>query len=106
MMVQDIYLIMKQSVFLKEHGKEVRKFVELKLSQMVMFMKVNSKMECLMVEEYFIIMFNSILIKKFNTSMMGNLSRDKNMVSVKKPTSQGDVMKDIINTIRNMEMVN
>lgn len=62
-------------------------------------MKVNTKMECLMVEDCYIIMYNCTLTKKGNTSMMGNLSKDKNMAMAKKVTSQEDVMKDISNKI-------
>lgn len=71
-----------------------------------MFMKVNTKMDCLMVEDYFIIMFNSMLTKKVNTISMGILSRGKNMVLVKKVTSQEESMKDSSSIIKSMEMGN
>jgi len=73
---------------------------------MEMFMKVNTKMECFMVEVCFIIMFNSILTRKVNTYMMDNLNKDKNMALVKNVTLQVDVMKGISSTIKNMDMVN
>lgn len=39
MMVLDIYLIMKLNVSSKAHGRQVRKYVESRHFQMVMFLK-------------------------------------------------------------------
>lgn len=69
-------------------------------------MKVNIKMDNSMVEVFYIIMFNFTLIRKGNTYMMDNLSKDKNMVLVKNVTSQEDVMKVNSSIIKNMEMAN
>lgn len=106
MMVQDIFLIMKLNVFSKEHGIGVKKCVGQRHFQMEMFMKVNIKMDNSMVEVFYIIMFNFTLIRKGNTYMMDNLSKDKNMVLVKNVTSQEDVMKVNSSIIKNMEMAN